>query len=78
MTPRVPRITTRLCPQACRSAKFPAFLSALMFIDLEKDKASLFLNPKATHPLNQYHVEQLFDLTKLRGLLIDDFAHDDY
>lgn len=54
-------------------------LSAMLFINLDcDDDARMFLNPRARHPLQSNHVEQLFDFVPLTFILIDDFAFDDY
>lgn len=53
-------------------------ISGHLFINLDNDKGWLFLNPRATHQMSRYHVEQLFDFNQVPHLGIDDFAHDDY
>jgi len=53
-------------------------ISGLLFINLDNDEALLFLNPRATHPITQAHVEQTFDFTMPPRLGVDDFAHDNY
>ena len=54
-------------------------LSGLLFIDLDKQASGwLFLNPRATHPLSRYQVEQIFDFDWPQSLAFDDFSYDDY
>jgi hypothetical protein len=53
-------------------------ISGLLFLNLQEDGGWLFLNPRATHPLTRYDIEQIFDFRIPSGLAIDDFAHDDY
>jgi hypothetical protein len=53
-------------------------ISGLMFINLDKEEAWFFLNPRATHRLTKSHVEQIFDFSQPSYLAVDDFAHDDY
>jgi hypothetical protein len=53
-------------------------LSGLLFINLDKDKSSLYLNPRATHRVSLSRVYQLFDFVPPPQLSVDDFAHDDY
>lgn len=53
-------------------------LSALLFVNIDKDEAWLYLNPRAKHPLGQEYFEEIFDFKLPYNLLIDNFEHDDY
>lgn len=53
-------------------------ISGLLFINLDKDDAWLYLNPRATHVITDYHVQQLFNFSPPVNLGIDDFKHDNY
>ncbi|MFW2231664.1 hypothetical protein EHH54_16385 [Rhizobium leguminosarum] len=53
-------------------------LSAMLFVNVDKDDGWLFLNPRATHKFTKNHVEHIFDFTIPVGLGIDDFRNDDY
>jgi hypothetical protein len=53
-------------------------ISGLLFINLDKDEAWLFLNPRANHRLMKDHVEEIFDFRLPVALGIDDFAYDNY
>jgi len=54
-------------------------LSALLFIDLDKETTGwLFLNPRATHRLTKYHMDQIFGFLWPHSLVFDDFGYDNY
>lgn len=59
-------------------AQAAKLISGLLFVNLESDAGWFFLNPRATHPLTRYSIEQIFDFTAPKGMGIDDFAYDDY
>ncbi len=53
-------------------------LSGLLFLNFTNERAWLFLNPRAQHPLKKDHVPELFDFMLPQGMSVDDFAHDNY
>lgn len=53
-------------------------LSGLLFVNFTDDNSWLFLNPRAKHLLRKDHVRQIFDFAPPYGMVIDDFAHDNY
>lgn len=61
-----------------RLSEASSLLSGLLFLNIDTDGGWLFLNPRATHRLTRYHVEQMFDFRLPPDLGYDDFAHDDY
>jgi len=64
--------------QGTSVAEASKLISGLLFLNLQEDGGWLFLNPRATHPLTRYDIEQVFDFRIPSGLAIDDFAYDDY
>lgn len=64
--------------QGVRLSEASRLLSGLLFINVDSGEAQLFLNPRATNPLTDQHVREIFDFTLPVDLAIDDFSNDNY
>lgn len=65
-------------PPGTSVAKASKLISAMLFIGLDTDQAYFFQNPRATHPLTRLRFSEIFDFAPPPGMLVDDFADDDY